>query len=689
VSLSTQFDAFLQKEFFNLNGVVLNGQTISIDFKFEDGAILESIAPVWADLVLQTRPHGPDGDYPYDQYVVFGPGTTAYLLGPSGEKLDVPMSDWNGGLTASPGPTLPVLSTPRGLAGADMLGYPAWGQGVAGVHYDVVLPNTGETIYLGRIALGLETLYRRIPVAISETIPPEPPAPAPPPPPPPPSPPTPEPPPPPPAPDPAPPPVVVVNPPSDPNATGFAIADLGAASFTTGRNGPLIPGYGRIQPAEGFTSPSGMLIIGSRTGGFLAGETIFPDSPLITSGRIPIELTPDGRVSSGIAIANPNSEDATVTFELRNEQGSIYRSGGLTLKGASVACEPSADCNQISRWLDDAPFLAGRDVQGTISFTSTVPVSVTGLRWTYTGGSFLMMNIPVVDLSVSPNQGNQVGPLFAAGYGRRSELILVNPTGTTLTGTVQFMDPDGVAVLVTSDSGYMWTANYYLQPNGSQKFVVADAPGGFAYGSVRVLPDGGGTAPSASLIHSNAQDGIMTFEIGVPVTMGTAFRVPAEQVPGQISTSLALANSVNSGGTVWISLTDSGGNLVAGTSRYMQGNGLILESLDLLFPALAAQQLQGILRVTTDLPDGISVAGFRGRYNELQQALVASLPVVLEANLSGPGERFFPYLVNGNGFSMDVVLFSGRAGQNSAGSFRFIGADAAPLNLEIQRTDTR
>ena len=48
VSLSTQFDGFLQAEFFELNGVPLNGQMLSVDFKFENGTVLESIAPVWA-----------------------------------------------------------------------------------------------------------------------------------------------------------------------------------------------------------------------------------------------------------------------------------------------------------------------------------------------------------------------------------------------------------------------------------------------------------------------------------------------------------------------------------------------------------------------------------------------------------------------------------------------------------------
>ena len=663
VSLSTQFDGFTQQEFFDLDGIVMNGQTLSVDFKFADGAVLESIAPVWAELLLQTQPHGSDGDYPYDQYVVFGPGTTAHLIGASGQRLDVSMSDWNGSLTASPGPTLGVLSTARGLAGGDMLAYPGYREGVSGIHYDIVLPNTGEVIYVGRIGLQMETQYRRIPITALETPAPPPPAPPPP---------VPE-----PVPDP-PPPDVVLQPPSDPNATRFAIADLGAASFTSRRDGAFVGGYGRIQPDPGSTSPSGMLIVGLRFAGVLTGEAIVPDSALMSSGRIYVEQTPDGRVTTGIFVANPNAEDATINFELRNEQGIIYRIGSFTLRGAAAPCVESFECNQVSRMLDEAPFLSGRDVQGTVTFTSTVPVAVSGIRLV---SNPLITAVPVIDLSAGPSSGTQVVPLFTIGEGRRSELMLVNPTGATLTGRVEFVGPDGNLVFIPSGGGYVWATDYFIAPNGIQKIVLGEAYNEFKYGSVRVIPDNGGAAPVSSVINTYVQNG-MTTELGVPANTGMAFRIPAEQLPGQVSTSVSIVNSGDYAGTVWLNLTDSGGNLLANTSRYMPGSGMILEGIDSLFPAFAGQQLRGVLRVTTDLP-GISVAAFRAHNNELQQVVYATIPSVLENGLQGSGERFFPFLLSGTGFAIDGFLFSGKSGQSSVGSLRFVQSEGSPLNLEI------
>ena len=372
--------------------------------------------------------------------------------------------------------------------------------------------------------------------------------------------------------------------------------------------------------------------------------------------------------------------------EMRNEQGSIYRSGSFTLRGAGVACDPGIDCNQLGRRLDEAPYFSGSDVQGTLTFSSTVPVVVFGIRWTRTGssgGERLMAPVPVIDLSNGPNYGTQAVPLFAVGLGRTSELVLVNPTGSTLTGTVQFLDPYGVPVLVSLGSAYTWNASYSMAPNSSQKLVMADVVGGFGYGSVRVVPDAGSPVPSAFVNYNYVQDGLMTFEVAVPVTMGAAFRMPVEQSPNrQISTSLSIANPSSSGGNVWFSLTDSDGSFIASTSRYISDAGLASEIPGVLAP-VANQEIEGVLRITTDLPGGISVAGYRARYNERQQLLYTTVVPALENGLPSSDARFFPYLLNGSGFTTDIILFSGKAGQSSAGSLRFTKPDGVPLDLGI------
>jgi hypothetical protein len=655
VSLPTQFDRFLQVEFLDLAGIPMYGQTLSIDFLFENGDTLQSTSQVWAELFLQTGPHSPsnpNGDYPYSQYVVFESGTTAHLLNAYGERMDTLMSDWNGGATVAPAPTYPVVSTDRGVAGADMLAYPYVDDRIGGVHYDIVLPNTGETIYSGRISLRLDSLYpTQVPTHAeisADIVRPDTAA------------------------------IRIVD--------NFVVPDLGLVGYTANRNGAFAAGHGRIQPS-GATTPSGLVILGYHNAGVLVGEVAIPDVPLITSGRIYAEVSPDGRVNTGMVITNPGNQAATIDFEMRDEQGIVYRTGNFTLTGADVACDAGVVCNQLTRTLDEEPYLGGNDVRGTLSFTSNRPVAVFAARGTRTGstaGDYSTTPLPVIDLSISPTREMQVIPHFAVGEGRKSEFLMVNPTGTLLMGLIEFIDPYGNPVLISIDGrSYRGTVAYSIAPNGSKKFVIDPAFPGLEYGSIRVLPTDERPAPTPLIVHGYAPDEIPIFELGVPVKMGTAFRVYAEfSAAEQIRTAIAIANTTESAGTVWMTLTGPDGSFIAGTSSYLPASGQILDFVDSLIPALANQTIRGVLRITTDVA-GLSVVGLRARYNERGQLLFTSIVPVLENEAPDSEERFFPYVVNGGGFTTQIVLYSGKQGQSSQGSLTFIQSDGRPFDLEI------
>ncbi|HET9219990.1 MAG TPA: hypothetical protein VFR18_23630 [Terriglobia bacterium] len=666
MSLPGYFDGSSQQEFFDLSGVTMNGQTISIDFILPVGARLETVGAVWAEIVLQTAPHNPpnpNGDFPYSQYVVFGEGTTAYLLDENGTRLDVPMADWQGGLTTAPALTLPVIHTDHGLAGADMVAFPPHGMKVGGVHYDIVLPNTGESIYVGRISLKADLANpSQAPPAepsniiSSNIISSEYPLAQP------------------------------IQPLDGPVATDFAVSDLGATVHAVGGAGLYLSGYGRIEPDKG-ASPSGLVVLGYRNSGVLVGETIVQDSSLITAGRVHAEVTADGRLTTHVVIANPNLEDATVNFELRDQQGNLSRSGYFTLRGHSAGCNPGNACNQLARFLEQDPFWGGRDVQGTMTLVSSLPVAMFAARWSATGGNpgdVLVTALPVVDLSAAATQETQVIPHFMVGNGRKTELVMVNPTGATLQGVARFVDIYGGNTYLSSDgSNYQSSFQYSIPPNSSQKVIVAKALTGSEFGSVRVTPTDG-PAPAPFVIQSYAQAGVTTFDIAVPASMGAAFRMYAEQQPGgQLRTGLAISNNNNFSGTVWVSLSDREGSLVGSTSFSLQAYGQIVDYLDSLIPTVSGQAVQGVVRITTDLPS-ISVLGLRARRNERQQFLMSAIPPVQEEQLPQSQERFFPYWMNGAGFETQIVLFSGRAGQSASGTLTLIRADGTPVDLGLQ-----
>ena len=87
-------------------------------------------------------------------------------------------------------------------------------------------------------------------------------------------------------------------------------------------------------------------------------EAGVPDSPLISSGRTLAEVSAGGTVNTGLAFVNPNNIEVRITFELRNSNGSIVRTGFKDL-GPN---EHSAS------FLTDTPYLVDFGFQGVLSF---------------------------------------------------------------------------------------------------------------------------------------------------------------------------------------------------------------------------------------------------------------------------------------------------------------------------------
>lgn len=461
--------------------------------------------------------------------------------------------------------------------------------------------------------------------------------------------------------------------------TSFSISDRGGASRATDGSGDLTVGYGRIRADAGSTTPSGLAIFGYRQSGVLISEAGVPDSPLITSGRIYAEVSADGIVNTGLAIANPNSQSATIDFIFRDTNGTIFRTGSTPV-GAN---------GQITRFLDQAPFSSGRGIQGTFSFTSNVPVSVIALRGFYnerTPSEFLLTTLPILDLSTSASTGTQVVPHFAVGGGWTTQIVLVNPTSADQSGTLQFLDASGAPVSV-SINGAIASSNgsYSVKADSSQTLVITPASASQDGGTVRIAPPTAGSAtPTPLAIFTYKQGGVTLSEAGVPVTMGAAFRMYVELAPStRISSGIAIANATAVAGTVTLSVTGLDGSAVATSAPLpLPASGQLVGFLNEFFPALASQPLQGVLRITTTA-SSISVVGLRLRYNERGDFMLTTTPPTIENSAPGLADRFFPQLANGGGYTTQFILFSGTSGQVSSGSLSFITQGGTTLSLNI------
>ena len=90
---------------------------------------------------------------------------------------------------------------------------------------------------------------------------------------------------------------------------------------------------------------------------------------------------------------------------------------------------------------------------------------------------------------------------------------------------------------------------------------------------------------------------------------------------------------------------------------------------------------RGILRVSTNNPDGISVIGVRGHYNQRGDFLVTTiLPFDETQGTQPPAQLAFPHVADGGGYSTGFVLFNPGIFASSGTISGFL-RNGVPLNI--------
>jgi hypothetical protein len=479
----------------------------------------------------------------------------------------------------------------------------------------------------------------------------------------------------------------------DPASTGpdlsvkaYTLVDRGGFSVITDGSGDLNVGFSRIQPASGNTTPAGVAVYGLRQNNVVVAETGVPASPLLTSGRIFAIVNP-GIVNTGLAIANPQTQTATVSFVFTDQNGVDTPGTGTVVLGPG---------QQTAKFLNESPINipvnpSTGQFNGTVTFTSTVPVSVIALRGSYNERTptpdFLISTLPVTDLSAAPATGSVYLSQFADGGGWTTQVLLVNPTATTLTGTITFIAGGGTPATVKVGGQTGSTFNYTVARQSSFRIATDGSPAATSIGTVRVTPSAGGSAPTSLAVFAYKPAGITVSEAGVPGIQGSVFRMYAEETAAgginAIQTGVAISNLSASPITVNLELTNLDGTPNGSpTPVQIPGNGQVAKFIHEAFPSLAFP-FKGVLRISGGASEGLSVVGLRTRTNERGDFLMTTTPPSNEGTPSSTAELDFPHLVNGGGYTTQFILFSGTAGQASSGNLKFLKQDGTAMSLTV------
>jgi hypothetical protein len=394
---------------------------------------------------------------------------------------------------------------------------------------------------------------------------------------------------------------------------------------------------------------------------------------LLEAGRFYAEIGP--LVDTGVAFSNPDmGRPATVSFNFTDSQGTDF--GANTLK-----IPPGG---QFAAFLDEEPFNGPTAFNGSVTFSSSIPVAAVALRGILNERSeFLTTTLPVVDPGSSSSAPLTV-PHIAAGGGWTTELLLLNPTDETLTGVVRFLAAGGEDAAVMTDGMNGSEIAYAIPPRSSRKLRAGSGESPSTARSSIVTADAAQTTPSVATVYAYASNGITISMTGSGTAPpATDFDVYAQiDSATSIETGVAIANPSNEPVTVNYELVGLDGSFSGLSGQISIGPrgqtvGFISE---LPGASNLALPFKGVLHLASST--SITALAIRGRYNERGEFLLSTTPPA-DVETTPGNETFIPQVVDGGGYSTEIVLYDLQGGKTVSGNIYFFDQSGQPVDPDL------
>jgi hypothetical protein len=419
----------------------------------------------------------------------------------------------------------------------------------------------------------------------------------------------------------------------------------------------LSTGYTRIAAGSGDILPGARAILQWHEHGVLVSELTVAATSLLQSGRI--LASESDRERTGIGITNPNPFTVTIDFNFTDATGQDFGHGSFSL----------AANNQISRFLDEAPFNGGRSIQGTFTFRSSSPVAFMAIRgFVSARGDFLMSSLPVTRINTSPLT-TTVFPHWILGAGWTSEFILVNPSEVLSTGQLVLTDTAGEI---------LETLSYSVPARSSRRIIPITTGSTLRTGSARLIVNGGALPSGAALLRFSTADGVVVETIDPAIAPGLSFRGYGES-SAVARTGLVVANTTGQQASVTVDLRNLSGAFVGTTHFDIPPLGQRVALIDELPGIITGPAFQGSVVVTSLTP--IAVTLIRTRTNSRGDYVISSIPPDNLGDLNLNAESFFPLFALGGGATMEFVLLNSQGSGLQSGGVQFLTDDGRQFRL--------
>jgi len=470
--------------------------------------------------------------------------------------------------------------------------------------------------------------------------------------------------------------------------TTFPALTLGtggvARTTTTDAGNTINAGYAVASVGSG-NAPFATAVYSLLQNGAVVSEAGIPASPPTQTARIFIDFrtgvaagTGTIDVRTGLAIVNPGTTAANLSFTLRDSSGQTIASGQGTLPAGAHRAKFIDELNTIAPNFSLPANFSTSTLYASLEISSSQPVSVLALRLTINQrGDTLLTSTPIADLSRPQSASNIYFPQLADGGGFITSLVLLNTSASTETGTISLFNDDGSALSLQAAGGAAASGFQYSIPaSGFFVFKTAGSGNSTQAGWVRVAPSSG-NAPVGAGIFSYSPQGILVTDSGVPSVLPTTkARIYVDKSNGH-DTGIALANPGNAGANISISAFQTDGIVSVGTSTPLPiaSNGHKAAFAGQLVSGLPAN-FTGVVEITSATP--FAALTLRSLTNSRNDTLLTTFPVADETQ-SAPSPIIFPQIADGAGFSTQFIFIS--AGSAASVNVTFDGDDGSPLTL--------
>jgi hypothetical protein len=330
---------------------------------------------------------------------------------------------------------------------------------------------------------------------------------------------------------------------------------------------------------------------------------------------------------------------------------------------------------------------------------SSIPVAVAVLRGLINERSDFLMTSLIQRPGVFPAAGpGMVQPPTTAGYiprfvdggGWTTDVVLINDDQVeTAFVELDFIGPSGEPVAETIDGHTASSFKFSIRERDWLRVTLNGAGTGMRAGYIRVVAGDHSAGFSGLALYTFKPAGTTVSTVSLPIVQpGATFRLFVEEssdTAGKIRTGVAITNLSSTTSTVSLELTDlKGGSTGLSTTVQIPPQGQLAKFLKEIpgFESLPVP-FRGVLRVTASAPEGVTVAALRGHLNERSDFLVSSVLPTVDDGPMNTADEILP-LVQGGGFSTEVVLLNGRSGTTSTGSVTPVSAAGTPLSLTEQ-----